>query len=256
MYRILIFISIIIVLSPTFGLAQEWQSISTTSGEHVFYHLLVDDFNPNALYAASKDALHFTNTGGKQWQTIFRTEHETNTIECVFAQPLPSTIIYIGTTHTLYAYDSKNNNITKLFSVSSNDEALTSCTINPFNPDEIIIGTSHGLYFSTDNGNTWKKPYGIPREHVIACAFHPNIQQLFFIATNHGIYLSHTFPFHFYKTYVLLSSDEQTNPSFKNAFYFDPTRDEHINVLYNGTVYESTNTGETWALHPSFKSHI
>ena len=165
-------------------------------------------------------------------------------IEDVYVAPTDTSIIYIGSRSGGFW---KSINGGTSWTGGSTDflvaSGVNTISASPTNPDSVLInvrnaqnGISHGIYRSTNGGNTWALSNfnpttigsgGLGSYYVIyEIAYHPRVANLVFIGTSRGVYRSDD----------NLQTWTQLYPTNDiTDFAFHPTDD---NVLY---IYNSDN---------------
>jgi GEVED domain-containing protein/type IX secretion system substrate protein/sortilin (neurotensin receptor 3) len=129
-------------------------------------------------------------------------------VESFYSDPNNSSLIYIGSRSGGF-WKTTNGGIS--WTGSSTDSLIASgvntIAVSPTNPDSILInvrnarnGVSHGIYRSTDAGDTWAiTPFnptnlswgGLGSNGVVyQVVHHPTIPNMVFIGTNQGLYRS------------------------------------------------------------------
>lgn len=129
-------------------------------------------------------------------------------LETFYVNPADPELIYIGTRSGGF-WKSSDGGTT--WSGGSTDflfaSGVNTLSVSPTDPDEVIInvrnsgnGYSHGIYRSTDAGETWGESDFNPVElgfgglgsnfQINRIAHHPEVADLIFIGTNYGLYRS------------------------------------------------------------------
>ncbi|RKX96105.1 MAG: hypothetical protein DRP84_02110 [Spirochaetes bacterium] len=241
---------IIFLFSAINAYSQSWQHISTGIGENTIYHILVNEFNPQKLLAASEKNLYVTYDGGQTWEKIFHLANEEEKVNFIKSEQLYTNILYVGTPTVLYSSNNNGNTWEKLYSSSYNkDNILFSLAINPFNPHELALGTHKGLLTSIDKGKNWKKITGeLKNASVIYAGYHPNIKNLLFVITQRGIYKIDVSKDVIYKAYSFnIKEEEEASIYNKNtSIGFFLSNDEVIMISHSGRLYISNDLGRTW----------
>lgn len=115
--------------------------------------------NPNVIYVAGHTAawspvLFKSQTGGTAWKRVKLPDDAAGgQISCLAVHPrLSNTLFAVNRSEAIY----KSANGGATWAKLENSPAGARClTINPSNPNEIIVGRSEGLSFSADGGSTW-----------------------------------------------------------------------------------------------------
>lgn len=129
-------------------------------------------------------------------------------LETFYVNPADADLMYIGTRSGGFwksadGGDTWTGGTTDFLFASG----VNTLSVSPTDPDEIIInvrnsgsGYSHGIYRSTDGGDTWAETDFNPTElglgglgsnfQINRIAYHPEVTDLIFVGTNYGLYRS------------------------------------------------------------------
>jgi hypothetical protein len=117
--------------------------------------------------------------GGKSWNPCDSTM-TCNRVNCIAIHALRPDTVFVGTDRGLYrSFDGG-----KKFSLVFGNLEINSISMNPFNPEELILGTagkskSNGFYRSTNNGGTWDVFYYMVGNAIVQ--YNPYVKnQIFF----------------------------------------------------------------------------
>ncbi len=154
---------------------------------------------------------------------------------------------------------------------------VNTIAVSPTNPDSILINVqnsrsyySHGIYRSTDGGDTWLLSNFSPANvglgglgdnfNVYHVAYHPQISNLIFIATREGIFRSDDNLATWTQTFPSADvRDIAFHPTDPNIIYITDNNNANGNRNY---VYRSTDAGASWTLsnevigNNNVRSHI
>mgnify|MGYP003883515775 CR=1 FL=1 len=185
-------------------------------------------------------------------------------IETFYVDPADPNRLYIGSRSGGFWYSTDGGadwtGSTTQFLIAS---GVNTMTVRPGDPDEILINlrnaqnaTSHGLYRSTDGGNTWTESNFNPttvgwgglgdNEQIYKVRFHPTVTDLVFICTSEGLYRS---------TDDLATWSTHITSGQITEIEFHPT-DPNVIYVYNNNwgsgdrdhVWISTDMGLSWTL--------
>lgn len=115
---------------------------------------------------------------------------------------------------------------------------------------QIIAGSDlSGAYYSWNGGQSWNvygSSRGVTSTHIGGVGFHPTNPDIFFLASDDGIFKSATGGGYFYKVlqngYI---TDVRVAPSNPNIVY---AASHSAWAAANGQVYKSNDGGDTWSL--------
>lgn len=245
----LVQILILILFITKLVYAQEWQSVTSNLPINKIKYLKVDDFNHNIIFISSERELYKTIDGGKNWKNIYKLSDEDNSIINFYFDPIISDSLYIITQKKLF----KNNRNTwhEIFTFSEESNETINCmAINPFNKTHIFLGTTHGIYTKSTAVNSWANlPSLAKNSNITALAFHPNIKDLLFLATENKIYktfLATTDTIKIYLPTSNISEKDIDSKEISNKFAFFISEDNFIFLLHNQRIFKSHDYGASW----------
>jgi hypothetical protein len=135
----------------------------------------------------------------------------------------------------------KSENITKINYIAN----------HPHNHQEVLVGTSKGLYHSTDGGDSWPLSFGgtnVNERHIEMIRFHPNNPKEIWVGTGGGLRISKDGGLTFQ-----IPVNPLVNQGIINWIEFHPTRKGVIFVGMSWALLKSTNHGKTFGvsfIHP------
>ncbi len=113
-----------------------------------------------------------------------------NTIQCITANPLRPSEIYIGTIKGIYKSEDDGHTWTERNEgLTSRD--VTTIFVHNLNADKVYCGTwAKGMFYSENGGRTWQAmPSGLPK--LISAIHQPSNQSdTLWVGTSDGLYLS------------------------------------------------------------------
>jgi photosystem II stability/assembly factor-like uncharacterized protein len=276
---LLLFITAIIFVSPTFG---QTPDLATTyfpilhgpppeppawigpDGGYVIA-IAIAPSQPEIIYAGTWGSGIFKSTdGGATW--IWKSQGlETPYINSMAVDPDDPQTVYAGT-YKGKVYKTVDGAET-WFQSSTNiqPEAIVySMVIDPLNPQRIYIGTrgisdnntppwQGTLYRTTDAGDTWAPALtdvggSSEQDWAYSVTLHPRFPNIVFAATHeHGAYRSTDYGKHWE------SVNAGVTDFSSRAVVIDPHSSENNAIVYMGVwkytgVYKSTNGGDSWTL--------
>jgi len=140
----------------------------------------------------------------------------------------------------------------KSFSAISSDidgNSINTIFIHPDNPDTVLVGTTKGLFSSTDGAKTFTR--ALNNQWINAIVLLDDKQTLLLGAQGSGIYKSYDFG----KTWgnAITKGFNSTNPFISSLIIDDKTATTlYVADLYSG-VYRSIDSGDSWESFPDFK---
>ncbi len=144
------------------------------------YRIYVSNFDDNLLYTTSSNSLFRSRDGGKTWKKILVAKDEGIRDLCV--DDVLYDNIYLATTSSLYRiFEDK---IEKVF--ISPPEVEIKCVGK--NRNTVYVGTTSGLYSSSEDTTKWKKEETLPQDLVVYSIDFSS--QSIYLASNLGVYVS------------------------------------------------------------------
>lgn len=169
---------------------------TTTLLNHFVRAIVVDQSNPNLVYAGTGNGVFKTTNAGVSWSAGSGIPFST-AIHSLAIHPTLSNIVYAGTDHS-YLYKSTDgganwSHIATAQGFAVADSFIRTMTIDLANPAIMYAGCDSGhIYKSTDAGNNWSllANLGIPNS-VREILIHPVLDSIMFAATfGSGIFIS------------------------------------------------------------------
>lgn len=182
-------------------------------------------------------------------------------VEDFYISPIDSNVMYLGSRSGGFWRTTDgglNWAVTTDFLFASGVNAMT---VSPTNSDSVLInvrnstnGTSHGIYKSSDGGITWTpsglNPSGFNQLglgnnfQIYEIAYHPTIQNMVFIGTNRGLFIS---------TDNLVSWNASLSSLDFTEIAFHPSNDSIVYLFGTGSsavdrILISNDLGATWVL--------
>ncbi len=182
----------------------------------------------NVIYAGTKSGIFYSTDKGDNWELL----NETLSNLWVRCIAIDDTKMIVGTNGGLFvSTDAGVNFIRKFNGLPNNSFGYTSIVITD---SVFIVGIyERGVYFSTDNGDTWiQRNNGIQSKQDLLIT---SIKDKFFAGTNEDTYISTNYGYNWIPTGLKYMA--------VRAFATDDTN------LWVGSlkgVYLSTNYGESW----------
>jgi phage pi2 protein 07 len=247
--KYLAFLLIILSTCIRCGHAQEWQQLPSVSIGKPLQHIIVDDCDYRSLLGATDSEVYHSTDGGTSWTKLFSISRTEDTIQEIIYKPAFSPEIYLITANTLYYSNAPEKSWEKALK-NFDDNPLTALSVNPFDPTEAYVGTAQGLYsFKRSHRTFTELGRYLKNEYIRTLAFHPNIKDLLFIATERGFYrfdltaqqprVSHVF----LRSSITLEGEPPAEAHDQIIFF--PDDDNTVFVLLDGRLYASSDRGLT-----------
>jgi photosystem II stability/assembly factor-like uncharacterized protein len=205
--------------------------------------IVIDQHEPNKIYASSPYGFYKTTDGGKHWNKF------NNGLESIDAQFVSSIVIdaanskrlLISTEDGVYICENEGESWTRSSLSVRNIRVIVQ---HPHDPKIFAVGTdNNGIYFSVDGGRFWnKRDSGVLHNTFYTVTFDPNFPDTIYAGG--------------FQTGVYKSIDGGEN--WKKFYQGLDNLDIHAiaaapgnsNLIYAGTmgsgVYVSSDAGETW----------
>jgi photosystem II stability/assembly factor-like uncharacterized protein len=174
---------------------KKWREIYLSQApKDIITDIELDFFDTRVIYLASSNGGFFKSINyGSSWELkIFFKQ----SIEKIVLNPKNTNIVWIISGNQIYKSNDKGSNWQSfeegLKDVGSSRE-LTSFTIDRFNPDCVYIGSSQGIFKTTNGGNSWSQVNIITPPQVVPIsdiAVHPNNSLIIYYAAGSVLYKS------------------------------------------------------------------
>ena len=123
-----------------------WNQVGTLTNVS---QLVIDPVTPSTLYAVSLPELYKSTDGGKTWQNIL------TDVRTVAIDPVTPTILYAGRTNSgIYKSADGGATWTAQF-LPYSQAAVYAIAINPSLPSVVYLGTTYGLFATSNGGANW-----------------------------------------------------------------------------------------------------
>ena len=205
------------------------------------------------IFAATTVGVFKSIDSGSEWVEKVGDMESVYAVSLVF-DPENSEMLYVGTSGGVYKtrdlgehWEKKNQGLIENEVGSAMSLGVNNILINPKQNNEILIGTSQGVFKSYDGGDRWRKvTKGMAARFVIALALNGNEPKTVYAGTDLGIFKS---------------TDGGENWVPKNggldtkvirALALDKSRPEILFAGTQGGLYKSSDGGEHWTLLKGF----
>lgn len=232
-----------------------WQSytagLSTTYDGYTLQALYLHPQDPERLFAFNHDNLVFSTNRGKNWQVLPVPEMTAS----------PTGLVFEGDHPNIFYITSYSDGVVKLHRTDDTGKTWQTRTVKVNNQTlsdpytryvlgatlqngkfKLLLGTSQGLFTSTDQGNTWQAPQ----------ANTPEAQSIVAIAAEGAnVYISTTEAGQLYQLQPNGSWLQRNTglPSMRvNYIKINPqqTREVYVSSTEQNTAFNSSDSGETW----------
>ncbi|MBI1821695.1 MAG: hypothetical protein HY036_05965 [Nitrospirae bacterium] len=234
---------------------QQWHSANIGLKGHVSVvnGLTFYPKDPKTIFAATTVGVFKSIDAGSEWVEKVGDMESVYTVSLVF-DPENSEMLYVGTSGGIYKsrdlgehWEKKNQGLIENEVGSAMSLGVNSILINPKQNNEILIGTSLGVFKSSDGGDRWiKMTKGVDSRFVIALALNGNDLKTVYAGTDMGIYKSTD------GGESWIPENRGLESKVIRALALDKSRPEILFAGTQGGLYKSVNGGEHWTLLKGF----
>ncbi len=154
-------------------------------------------------------------------------------------------IMYCGSeTGMVFKSTDTGNSWTDVGFFENFNGGISAIEVDPFNPNNVFVGSGKTLYKSNNGGSTWALSLAVNDLGVNEILVMPNNTNIVYVATQKGLYKSTDGGNSFIQIYTENCWDIKTNPSNPNTVYLaknNPT-------LIRAEIFKSSNGGNDWTL--------
>jgi photosystem II stability/assembly factor-like uncharacterized protein len=230
---------------------QRWRSANIGLKGHVsvVYAIVIHPKDHNIIYIGTTIGPHRSTDGAERqsWEEIVQ-GMESVYVASLAIDPLNPSILYAGTTGGIYKsmnggdqWKEINNGLFEAGPDTAMALGVNAIAIDPVETQNVFIGTTQGLYLSTNGGNQWvQKKKGLDTKFIARLLIDLNHRNVLYAGTEKGIYKSMDHGETWNAT-----NNGLTNPVVR-AMAIDSS-----NTIYVGTqggLFKSTDGGNTWVL--------
>ena len=154
--------------------------------------IAVDPNDNNIVYVGirSDSSMYKSVNGGQDWFTV-NNGLEGNEIEVIAIDPNNSNVLYVGTRSTDGAYKSIDGGLHWSCISTGMDIVARAIAIDPYSSETIYIGSSIGVFKSTDAGTSWvAKNNGLLSQDISFLFIHPESTTVIYASNYAGIHRS------------------------------------------------------------------
>ncbi len=229
-------------------------------GERGIRHLVIDQNNPDTVYAAGRGLFKSTDAGGtwtaiNQWMSVdpsqmigrkqYKDTQEIEPIEVLAINPRNSSEIYLA---TRYLFKSSDGGNTWVLPKEGFGGKVSVLIFDSEIPNMVYAGTDSGFFKSWDGGKRWI--HLLDNQSITTMVVDPQDSNVMYAGTSHGALL---------KTSNRGKTWDRLQPGLPGISIQSLTIDarDH-NTVYVGTlaaeVYKTMNGGGQWSgtRHPQF----
>lgn len=231
----------------TLGRFGSWQGVGPSGGD--VRSIVVDPKDRNRLYFGTLDGQIYTSTdGGKNWRLLTNFNRPQLVIDNIWIDSRDSKTLYVGAHRHKEPggfYKSTDGGVNWRQAKDLEDEAVYAIVQSPSNPDIFAVGTYHGVFISSDSGNSWEKS---PNENVPGLV---NIESLAIDPKNPDVIYAGTWYLPYKttdggKTWRIIKQG-MIDDSDVFAIDIDQQNPRQIFASACSGIYVSRNAGENWA---------
>jgi len=228
---------------------QRWRSANIGLKGHVsvVYAIVIYPKDHNIIYIGTTIGPHRSTDGGDSWVEIVH-GMESVYVASLSIDPQNPSILYAGTTGGIYKTMDGGDQwkeINKgLFEAGPNTAmalGVNTIAIDPVETQNVFIGTTQGLYVSTNGGDQWKpNNKGLDTKFVGWLLIDPNNRNVLYAGTEKGIYKSTDHG----ETWKAMNNG-LTNLRIR-SMAIDSSNTSTVYVGTQGGLFKSTDGGNTW----------
>jgi photosystem II stability/assembly factor-like uncharacterized protein len=223
----------------------DWRISGPTGGD--VRAIVVDANDPQRFYFGTLDGQIYTSSdGGQNWSLLVNFNRPKLFLDSIIVDPRNSRVIYVGAhRHTEPGgfFKSSDGGRSWRESTELRDEAVHSLYQADSDKDLLLAGTSHGVYRSTNAGESWVRlpTTGMINLNVESLAMDPRSTSIIYAGTWHRLFKSIDAG----QTWRLVK-EGMIDDSDVFAIDIDPRDPNHIIASACSGIYESKNAGDKW----------
>lgn len=223
----------------------EWEVVGPSGGD--VRVVTIDPKDKNRLYISTLDGqVHTSADGGKTWRLLVNLNKPQLILDQLLVDSTDSKIIYTsGHRHKAPGgfFKSTDGGVSWKESKQLKDESIHSMAQSSLDPKILLVGTTSGVWRSTDSGENWEKFSSSSTPiNVDSLAIDPRNTSTFYAGTWWRAYKTTDSG----KSWRLIK-DGMIDDSDVFAVTIDPRNPEHIIASACSGIYDSFNGGEKWA---------
>lgn len=223
----------------------DWSVVGPSGGD--VRVVAVDPRDKNRLYISTLDGqIHTSTDGGKSWRLLVNLNRPQLVLDQLMVDAVDSNVIYTsGHRHKAPGgfFKSTDAGATWKESKELKGESIHAMTQSSFDPKTLLVGTTNGVWRSTDSGDSWEKIISDTMPvNVGSLAIDPRNTSTIYAGTWWRAYKSTDSG----KSWRLIK-DGMIDDSDVFAITIDPRDPEHIIASACSGIYDSRNAGEKWA---------
>jgi len=233
--RIILFLVAIAVFSLVENVSayEAWKFVSGIK-EADMKELAIDPYNEGVFYAASIKRLYRSEDKGETWRVVFSARGDGNVINFI---NVSGQGVFVCTEKGVFKSPNGKSGWKRMFKGVGIEEN-NALHINIFQGGEIYLGTKGGLFFSSDNGATWKKDSGEAGNISITwIAFR---EEDIFLASDRGLYKSSDSG---WRRVFVTSREESDFDSSQTDESTSAVKPVNSMIVNNETLYLATDSG-------------
>jgi len=222
-------------LNPSWAAFMKVDGIEKAS----LYKVYVSGLDDNLVYAASSNTLFKSQDKGKSWQKIFVTKDEV--IKDLFVDEYLYDKVYLASQSFLYRITREG--VEKIFTLPPEVENI--CVRK--SQGIIYLGTTEGIYYSTEDFLRWKKLDGLPQDLAVYSIDFSS--KNIYVASNLGVYVSGDNK-RFERRFVLKAVDTEEEEEYSLVSRILKVDTYQDNIVYLGTskgIFVSYDSGSIWS---------
>lgn len=223
----------------------KWQTIGPNGGD--VRTIVVDPKDQDRLYISTLDGQIYTSAdAGESWRLVVNLNRPQMILDDLMIDPRDSKVIYVaGHRHKNPGgfFKTTDGGITWKEAKELRNEAIHSMTQSALDPNTITVGTTNGVWVSTDSGDSWKKIESDSMPiNVGSMAIDPRNTKTMYAGTWWRPYKTTDGG----NTWRLIKNG-MIDDSDIFAITVNPRNPDHVIASACSGIYESFNGGERWA---------
>ncbi len=232
---------------------QRWQPANLGLKGHVsvVYDLAIDPKDTRIVYLATTIGPYRSMNAGGNWTEIVHGMESVYTATLAI-DPENSTTLYAGTSGGMYKSTDRGNRweiINKGLIEGDVDTAMAlginTVAVDPLNTETVYIGSTQGIYATTDGGAKWsRRMEGLTTKFVAKLLIDPGNPATLYAGTDKGVFKSTD------SASTWDPSNEGLTHRVVRSMSLDPSDPSTIYVGTQGGLFRSRDGAATWVMLP------
>lgn len=210
--------------------------------------------DPKIIFTATTVGIYKSPDAGGEWIEKVGTMESVYSVSIQFDPHNPD-LLYAGTTGGIYKssdmgehWEKKNDGLIQVEVGSAMSLGVNSILINPIVANDIIAGTTAGIYRSKNGGDHWTKiTEGIGSYFVIGLVMDEKDGKTVYAGTDHGVYKSVD------SGQTWMPKNTGLDSKVVRSIFLNKSRPEILFVGTQNGLYRTVNGGENWQIIKGFE---